>query len=155
MIKAAKELMLPMPARYTKPMRFLLKTDSLISSWHRTLLMSIDDISPVLAQARRVPKKDGDLFISITHPFTERGAFEGEGGDAPFVIKKSYFGHQPFDATETIDGLTMRFSGWSRPLQDDIRAFQANGLAVISLTEPVLGGPAAGEKQRWARIPLF
>ena len=41
------------------------------------VLMDLDDMQRALNEARRVLKPGGTLFISIVHPFRDRGGFAG------------------------------------------------------------------------------
>jgi len=45
------------------------------------VLMDLDDMQRALHEARRVLKPDGLLFISLVHPFRDRGAFAGPQPD--------------------------------------------------------------------------
>ncbi len=119
------------------------------------LLMSVKAPFAVLIEAQRVLKPGGTLFISVTHPFQERGCFEGEAADAPFVARENYFYRGPFEAIESRDGLTMRFAGWQRPLEDYFSALEKAGLAVTALLEPVPSPDAKEGMNCWRRVPLF
>ncbi len=119
------------------------------------VLMDVDDIPAVLREVRRVIRPDGTFFVSLVHPFRDRGRFDGKAADAPFILEGTYFGREYFNGPEEKDGLSMHFAGWSQPLQDYMAAFEQAGLAIAALREPVPDGPKAGQMARWARIPMF
>src|SRR5215472_17599289 len=85
--------------------------------------MDIDDVPAALKEIRRVLRPSGTLVISIVHPFADRGRFAGPEADAPFVLRKSYFGRERFEGTEVRNGLQMHFAGWSQPLEGYVAAF--------------------------------
>jgi SAM-dependent methyltransferase len=120
------------------------------------VLMDVEDVPAAVKEMRRVMRPSGILLVSIVHPIADHGSFEGSHSDAPFVFRGSYFGRQRFEGEEERNGLTMRFAGWSQPLEAYVAALQEAGLAVTSLREPV---PERSEQmphqQRWTRIPLF
>ena len=120
------------------------------------VLMDVADVPAAVWEMRRVMRPAGQLVISICHPFADRGRFDGDGADAPFVAEGSYFGRRRFDGVEQRDGLRMHFAGWSQPLEDYVAALEAAGLAVTSLSEPVPEpGHGRDHLARWSRMPLF
>ena len=120
------------------------------------MLMDVEDVPAAVKEFRRVLKDDGTLIISIVHPVADHGSFEGEGKDAPFVMRGTYFGRQRFEGAEERDGLTMHFAGWSQPLGAYAAALEAAGLAITALREPLPDtGDGRAHMQRWTRIPLF
>ena len=121
------------------------------------VLMDVDDIPAALKEVGRVLRPSGILVVSIVHPFTDRGRFVGSAPDAQFVIEKSYFGREPFDAKEVRDGLEMHFAGWSQPLESYMAALEGAGFVVTSMREPTpdAGAIAAARIKRWSRVPLF
>ena len=84
------------------------------------VLMDIEDVPAALKEIRRVLRPSGTLVISIVHPFADRWQFADPEGDAPFVVRKSYFGRERFEGTEVRKGLKMHFAGWSQPLESYI-----------------------------------
>ncbi|WP_142848871.1 bifunctional 2-polyprenyl-6-hydroxyphenol methylase/3-demethylubiquinol 3-O-methyltransferase UbiG [Telmatospirillum sp. J64-1] len=120
------------------------------------VLMGVEDVPGTLKEIRRVMRPDGQLFISIVHPFRDRGNFVTSQPDAPFVLKDTYFGRQRFEGVEERDGLRMHFAGWSQPLEAYAAALEKAGLAITSLREPI---PDHGEGEehlkQWTRIPMF
>lgn len=120
------------------------------------VLMDVEDVPATLKEIRRVLRPDGQLFISLVHPFRDRGNFTSPEPDAPFVLEGSYFGRQRFEGIEERDGLRMHFAGWSQPLEDYAMALEKAGFAITSLREPA---PDSGEGQvhltQWTRVPLF
>lgn len=119
------------------------------------VLMDIEDVPVALREMRRVMKRDGVLFISLVHPFRDRGRFAGPEPDAPFVVEGSYFGRERFEGEERHGGLTMHFAGWSQPLEDYMAALEQAGLAVVALREPVPDDTADDRLRSYRRIPLF
>lgn len=120
------------------------------------VLMDVEDVSAALREIRRVLRSSGTLFVSIVHPFTDRGRFAGPEPDAPFVLPGSYFDRERCEAVEERNGLRMHFAGWSRPLEDYMAALEGAGFAVSALREPVPDvGDAWKHMKRWSRVPLF
>jgi SAM-dependent methyltransferase len=120
------------------------------------MLMDVEDVPSVLKEIRRVMRPTGELVISIVHPLADHGRFDGDGPDAPFVVKGSYFGRQRFEGVEERDGLQMHFAGWSQPLEAYAAALEQAGLAITSIREPLpTHGEGPSHIERWARIPLF
>ena len=119
------------------------------------VLMDVDDVPAAIREIRRVMKPGGTLFISLVHPFRDRGRFAGEAADAPFVLDGSYFGRERFDGEEERDGLTMHFAGWSQPLEDYVSVLEGAGLAITALREPIPDRVDSDLLRKWARVPLF
>jgi SAM-dependent methyltransferase len=115
------------------------------------ILMDVEDVVGTLKEIRRVMRPNGELVISLVHPFRDRGDFANVEPDAPFVLRGTYFGRQRFEGHEQRDGLRMHFAGWSQPLEAYATALEEVGLAITSLREPL---PEDGDKQN-CRIPLF
>lgn len=120
------------------------------------VLMDVENVPMVLREIRRVLRSTGTLFVSIVHPFTDRGHFTGPEADAPFVIEDHYFGRKHFEALEERDGLQMHFAGWSQPLENYMLALEGAGFAVSALREPTPEITSTGaHTKQWSRIPLF
>ncbi|MCX8568527.1 class I SAM-dependent methyltransferase [Aminobacter sp. MET-1] len=119
------------------------------------VLMDVEDVPSAAHEIRRVLKPEGTLFVSLVHPFRDRGRFAGRAPDAPFVIDGSYYGRDYFEGEEARDGLTMHFAGWSQPLEDYMAAFEAAGLAITGLREPIPDTADTDQLRQWSRIPLF
>ena len=119
------------------------------------VLMDVDDLDAVAAEAGRVLKPGGLLFVSLVHPFRDRGHFAGPEADAAFILPGTYYGLEYFSEEIEEQGLAMHFAGWSRPLEDYMAALERAGLAVVSLKEPQPDEAAAPRLAQWSRIPLF
>lgn len=117
-------------------------------------LMDFDDLSGAVSEVSRVLSDDGTFCICITHPIEYSGGFDSENADAPYTLRDSYFGVRRFDQTVTRDGITMRFRGWSRPMEDYFSALFAAGFVVDELREPV-PSTDEGRYARWHRYPMF
>jgi SAM-dependent methyltransferase len=115
------------------------------------VLMDVEDVPAALKEISRILKPDGEVMISIVHPFRDVGKFASKEPDSPFVIKGSYFGRRRFEECLQRRGLQMHFAGWSQPLEAYIAAFENAGLAVTSLREPL---PDNNDPQD-SRVPLF
>ena len=119
------------------------------------VLMDVEDVPVTVREIRRVMKPDATLFISLVHPFRDRGRFIDSDPDAPFIVSGTYYGRERFEGEETRAGLRMQFAGWSQPLENYVAALEGAGLAIASLREPVPDYTAEGYLQQSARIPLF
>jgi SAM-dependent methyltransferase len=121
-------------------------------------LMDMDDMPSAVREAARVLEPGGRLCVSVTHPVNDAGAFVGDGPDATFEIKGSYFGPRRFEQTEQRDGIAVTFRGWVYSFQDYAEALERAGLLIETIREPP-APPAAVEQrpayQRWQRIPIF
>src|SRR6516225_8356915 len=56
------------------------------------VLMDVEDVPAATKEIRRVMKPTGTLFISLVHPFRDRGRFVSSDADAAFVVTGTYFG---------------------------------------------------------------
>ncbi|GAB1578789.1 methyltransferase domain-containing protein [Bordetella petrii] len=119
------------------------------------MLMDVQDVPAALAGIRRVLRPDGALFVSIVHPFVDRGQFADARPDAPFVLQGAYFGRQRFEGTEARNGLSMDFAGWSQPLEDYMAALEQAGFALVALREPRPDTRVRPDLDRWRRLPMF
>ena len=115
------------------------------------MLMDVEDVRGTLKEIRRVMRPNGELVVSLVHPFRDQGEFASVEPDAPFVLRGSYFGRKRFEGSEQRNGLRMHFAGWSQPLEAYAAALEEAGLAITSLREPL---PEHGNKQDY-RVPLF
>jgi SAM-dependent methyltransferase len=121
-------------------------------------LMDVEDMPGAVREAARVLKPGGRICVCVTHPLADAGRFERREPNAPFVIAGPYFGRRRFEGTFERDGMRMTFRGWCYPFEDYSRAFEAAGLAIEALREPlqqeraVAADPA---EARWQRVPVF
>lgn len=116
------------------------------------VLMDLDDMCAVLAESARVLAVDGNLAISVGHPFRACGRFDGESPEEPFVMTGNYFGSQHFGEVRNRNGLRMEFSHWHRSLEDYCTGLRRAGLAVTDLREP---RPNGRGRRRDHRMPMF
>lgn len=112
-------------------------------------------------EAGRVLSPGGVLTVSVVHPFADCGHFADDREDAAFMVpgdSASYFHSREFTSTDTRDGLTMHFHGWSHPLRTYAQALHEAGLAITRLHEPQPATPRSPEGRhlnRWRRLPLL
>jgi 2-polyprenyl-3-methyl-5-hydroxy-6-metoxy-1,4-benzoquinol methylase len=119
------------------------------------VLMDVENVPATVQEMRRVMKPEGTLFISLVHPFRDRGGFIGSEPNAQFVVSGTYFGRERFEGEEERAGLRMHFAGWSQPLESYVAALEAAGLAITSLREPVPDEIDKDHLKQAARVPLF
>ena len=119
-------------------------------------LMDLDDMPRGVAEAARVLRPDGAFCVCIVHPVGDAGRFRNDDEDAPFVTS-DYLGSTRYDLRHERAGLEMTFSSWHHPLGHYTAAFEAAGLLIERLREPVPDYEALGRRQwtRAERIPLF
>jgi SAM-dependent methyltransferase len=116
-------------------------------------LMDFDDLPSAVDEIARVLSDEGFLCICITHPVEYSGGFDGDDVDAPYLLTH-YLDTRSFDDTFTRDGITMRFRGWARPMQEYFSALFDAGFVVDALQEPV-PNISSGRYERWHRFPMF
>jgi ubiquinone/menaquinone biosynthesis C-methylase UbiE len=117
-------------------------------------LMDVADMPRTIGEATRVLESGGRLCACITHPLSNAGGFASSERESTFEITGSYFGRRKFEGTFERDGLTMTFRGWNNALEEYMRAFEAAGLVVERLREP-LPVATTGQYANWHRIPMF
>ena len=111
------------------------------------MLMDLEDIDAAVAEMARLLRDDGTLFVSIVHPIADLPAADDVD---------SYFAARRFETLDECGGLTMRFAGWARPLEQYLRAIENAQLAVVSLREPRADATLGREHMAlWSRLPLF
>lgn len=98
------------------------------------VLVDVVDVPTTVTEMKRVLRPAGRLIISIVHPFCDRGRFATADANSPFVIQDGYFGSKRFEGSEERDGLRMHFAGWSRPLEDYVKAASEEVLSASSGT---------------------
>jgi SAM-dependent methyltransferase len=117
-------------------------------------LMDFDDMPGAVREVARVLEPGAMFCICVTHPMFSAGRFESGAADSPLRLTESYLESRAFDAVEERDGLAMRFTGWSHPLETYVTTLTSAGFVVDTLREPV---PASrtGSYERFHRYPLF
>ena len=118
------------------------------------VLMDVDDMPRAVAEAARVLAPGGRLCVAVTHPFADAGRWDGDGDDAPFVVRGSYLDPGWFEERIVRDGLAMTFAGHTFPLSAYGDALERAGLLVEALREPRATARVA-DAPRWRRIPMF
>jgi 2-polyprenyl-3-methyl-5-hydroxy-6-metoxy-1,4-benzoquinol methylase len=120
------------------------------------MLMDVEDVPATAKELARVMAPDGELAVSLVHPFRGRGSFAGEEPEAPFILRGSYFGRERFESVEERHGLRMRFAGWSQPLEAYAAALADAGLAITAIREPCPDPGQGQDRHRHSmRVPLF
>ena len=109
-------------------------------------LLNFDDLDAAVAEAARVLEPGGRLCFTTVHPWNSLK-------DEP-----DYFAEATYAETRTRDGLTMTFTDRHRPLHAFSRAFEAAGLLIEALREPVPDAEHIARHprvERWTRRPAF
>ena len=117
-------------------------------------LMDFDDMPTAVAEVARVLAEGGAFCICLTHPILNGGRFDDDAEGGSYRLRESYFGCRPFDAIFTRGQLSIRFRGWSRPIQDYLSALFDAGFVIDALAEPVPGEDFE-HSARWHRFPMF
>jgi ubiquinone/menaquinone biosynthesis C-methylase UbiE len=116
-------------------------------------LHDVDDLQGSVREIARVLSPGGCACLALVHPINSAGQFEERRGDAPFIIRDSYFASRRYaDAVER-DGLQMTFSSFHRPLQEYVAELVTAGLLIEGIAE--IADTTALADDRWQRIPLF
>ena len=117
-------------------------------------LQGVSDMPGTVREAARLLRSGGSFCVCISHPVTDIGRFVDAGGKRVFVLRQPYFDSQRVDDVVEMDGLPMRFRGWTYTLEDYFAALESAGLVVERVREPRPGG-ASERFERWRRVPLF
>ena len=117
-------------------------------------LQVVSDMFGTVREAARLLRSGGRLCACISHPVTDIGRFVEVGGREVFVLRQPYFESQRVDDVVEMDGLPMRFRGWTYTLEDYFAALESAGLVVEVVREPRPGG-ASERLEKWRRVPLF
>jgi SAM-dependent methyltransferase len=117
-------------------------------------LMDVADLRTTVSEATRVLAPGGHMCVCVTHPLSNAGTFLNSESESAFHISESYFGRRRFEGTFERDGHTITFRGWSMALEDYMRTFEAAGLFLETLREPLPTDMCAGFA-RWHRVPMF
>jgi SAM-dependent methyltransferase len=120
-------------------------------------LQDIEDLAGAVAEAGRVLGPRGHFCFAIVHPLNSAGWFEGEDGDARFVVEGSYLDESYYADDIERDGRRLEIVSKHRPLEAYVSALAAAGLVVEALREPKMPEHAirAERSHRWRRLPLF
>jgi SAM-dependent methyltransferase len=117
-------------------------------------LQVVSDMPGTVGEVARVLTSGGCFCICISHPLADIGQFLDDGPDAPFVTRHDYFARRRVDDAIEHRGLKMTFRGWTYSLEDYAIAFEAAGLHIESMREP-LPADDSGRYGRWNRVPMF
>lgn len=116
-------------------------------------LLNMDDVEGAVAQIARVLVPGGRLCFSTVHPIRSLESARRLLGPAV-----SYFETSSFEEERTRGGLTMVFHDIHRPLSVLLGAFEAAGLLLETLREPVPDDEhvaAFPEVAKWRSDPTF
>jgi SAM-dependent methyltransferase len=117
-------------------------------------LQVVSDMAGTVHEAARLLRPGGCFCFCVSHPVTDIGRFVDAGGQEVFALRQPYFESQRVDETVEMDGLPMRFRGWTYTLEDYFAALESAGLVVEQVREPRPRG-ASERFERWRRVPLF
>jgi SAM-dependent methyltransferase len=117
-------------------------------------LQVVSDMPGTVREAGRLLRPGGHFCACVSHPVTDIGRFVEYEDDQVFVLRQPYFESQRVDDVVEMDGLPMRFRGWTYTLEDYFDALESAGLVVEGVREPRPGG-ASERFQKWRRVPLF
>ena len=95
------------------------------------VLMDVDDLDASINEAARVLKPEGRMIVGIVHPVFDV-YMASKSGEAP----PPYFETHVLDTEVEVDGLKMRFRGWTRPFSAYVNALAVAGLFVSRMEEP-------------------
>lgn len=95
------------------------------------VLMDVDDLDISVIEAARVLKPEGRMIVGIVHPIFDVYMASKSGETLP-----SYFETHVLDSEVAVNGLQMRFRGWTRPLSVYVSALANAGLFVSRMEEP-------------------
>ena len=121
-------------------------------------LQDMDDASTAVAEASRILRPGGRLYIATLHPMNTAGAFTSEDDDADFLITESYFGHRLLEDIYERDGIAMRFVQHHRPLSYYFAAMEDAGLVLETVREIKANDALMAlspTRARWTKIPIF
>ena len=117
-------------------------------------LQVVPDMVGTVAEAARLLRPGGHFCFCVSHPVTDIGRFVEADDEEVFALRRPYFESQRVDDSVEMDGLPMRFRGWTYTLEDYFAALESAGLAVERVREPRPGG-TSGRFEKWRRVPLF
>jgi SAM-dependent methyltransferase len=117
-------------------------------------LQVVADMPGTVSESARVLSTGGHFCFCVSHPVTDVGRFDGDGGEASFMFRDDYFANRRVDDSVQRNGLKMRSLGWTHSLEDYGMALERAGLKLEAIREPrPSDGPPGYE--RWRRVPLF
>jgi SAM-dependent methyltransferase len=117
-------------------------------------LQVVSDMFGTVAEAARLLRPGGHFCFCVSHPVTDIGRFVGADDNQVFALRQPYFESQRVDDSVEMNGLPMRFRGWTYTLEDYFAALESAGLAVERVREPRPSG-ASERFEKWRRVPLF
>ena len=124
------------------------------------MLMDVEDLAGTLAEAVRVLKPGGRMFVSMLHPCFdgehERGIGRQGQGETREVVVKNYF--EPREWEAPLPNGTTSVIWRHRTLSEYVKAFLAVGLTITDMHEPRATQEEADAFRSLTmirRIPLF
>jgi SAM-dependent methyltransferase len=117
-------------------------------------LQVVSDMFGTVLEAARLLRRGGHFCFCVSHPVTDFGRFAEAAGQEAFLLRQPYFESQRVDDFVEMDGLPMRFRGWTHTLEDYFAALESASLVVESVREPRPGGESE-RFEKWRRVPLF
>jgi SAM-dependent methyltransferase len=117
-------------------------------------LQVVSDMHGTVREAARLLRPGGYFCFCVSHPVTDIGRFVEAGGQRVFALRQPYFESQRVDDSVEMDGLPMRFRGWTYTLEDYFAALESADFVVEGVREPRPAG-ASDRFEKWRRVPLF
>jgi hypothetical protein len=114
----------------------------------------VDDMSGTVREASRLLRPGGHFCFCVSHPVTDIGRFVETEDDRLFALREPYFESQRVDDSVEMNGLPMRFRGWTYTLEDYFAALESAGLVVERVREP-RPSRSSDRFEKWRRVPLF
>jgi SAM-dependent methyltransferase len=122
------------------------------------VLMDIEDLDGAVAELARVMAPDGTLAVGILHPIMTSGLFVPGDEYKTFYMGEYAKPMQHVLDIERTSGGIFRLRVEHRPIDHYSRAFEAAGLAITAMREPIPSAELAAERPEFTnalRVPAF